>query len=177
MGAFGIIAATGTIRFERKFEQPLEVVWKHLTQPRLLSRWLASAEIQIREGGYVELSFAGIEGNERRRDAPNISGVVSRCDPPHSLSYWWTDARTLSNVTFELEIVSAQVRFLLTHGGLPLQRAAESAASWHAQRALVQAVLQGHRPAAYAEAVTRVFAHYAELRERIRHHGPNATVS
>lgn len=168
MGDFGTIAANGTIRFERRFHESLNDVWNHLTQPALLMRWLAGAEIQIREGGYVELSFGMIEGDQRKRSAPDISGVVSRCEAPQSLAFWWTDTNTLSNVTFELEPQATQVLFLLIHGGLPLQRVATSAASWHAHLDMLQTALRQQQPAAYAEVFGRVLPHYELRHSQIR---------
>jgi len=163
MGEFGAIAENGIIRFERSVAGPLEAVWGHLTTPKRLARWLAGGDVQLRVGGYVELAFDLVEGKDRRNAGPNVSGVVSRCVPPRSLSYWWTDADTLSNVTIELTHRSPVVLLLLTHAGLPLSRVARTCASWHAHLDILEARLEHHQPPAFPDVFDRVIPHYERL--------------
>jgi uncharacterized protein YndB with AHSA1/START domain len=146
MNAFGTIANTSTIRFERMCPGPAERVWDYLTRPDLLATWLADGELELRVGGYVELHFdAETVGLGHARSSPVISGVVTRCQAPDSLSFYWTDAMTISNVIFELERRGSEVLLLLTHARLPKSVLPTCSASWHAHLDILEEQLH-HRP-------------------------------
>jgi len=146
MNAFGTIAHTGTIRFERLYPGPTERVWSYLTQPELMGTWLADCEMELRLGGYVELHFdAQTVGLGHACSSPVISGVVTRCHPPDSLALYWTDSMTISNVIFELERRGSDVLLLLTHARLPRCALPICSASWHAHLDILEEQLH-HRP-------------------------------
>jgi uncharacterized protein YndB with AHSA1/START domain len=161
MSAFGTIATTGTIRFERLYPGPTERVWNYLTRPHLLSTWLAYGEIELRRGGYVELHFdASTFGVGHARSSPVISGVVTRCHAPDSLAFYWTDAMTISNVIFELESRTADVRLLLTHARLPRSVLPTCSASWHAHLDLLEEQLSNRPSSTFPAVYESVRPHY-----------------
>jgi uncharacterized protein YndB with AHSA1/START domain len=165
MSDYGLIADIGTIRFARMLQRPADEVWDYLTKPTLLAGWLAEGTIQLRVGGYVDLSFELTEGPDRAAAGLPISGVVTRCDPPESLGFSWTDANTISHVSFELERHRSQVLLLLTHADLPLRLAVACAASWHAHLDMLEARLGNAVPEPYAQCVRRVVPYYQRYRE------------
>jgi uncharacterized protein YndB with AHSA1/START domain len=165
MNDFGLITDNGTIRFERLFPGPAERVWDHLTKSEHLASWLACGEVQLRRGGYVELSFEVIEGTDRVVAGLPVNGVVTRCHPPDSLAFTWTDANTMSRVAFELERRHSQVHFLLTHADLPLRATAKCCASWHAHLNILRARLCSEQTEPFATGFRQVFAYYERQRD------------
>ncbi len=162
---FGLIADIGTIRFGRLFSVRVDQLWDYLTKPELLSSWLAGGEIQLRVGGYVDLSFDVIEGADRAVAGLPISGVVTRCHPPESLAFTWTDTNTISHVAFEIERQHSEVLFLLTHADLPIDRAVTCAASWHAHLDILEARLRNDRAESHGNCFRRVISHYEHHRD------------
>lgn len=165
MNEFGLIADNGTIRFARMLSRPAQELWEYLTRPRWLSIWLAQGTIELRVGGFIELSFEATEGSERAESGLPISGVVTRCVQPESLALTWTDARTISHVAFELETRESGVLLLLTHAGVPMELAIRSAASWHVHLDMLEALLENTKSVSYAERFSKVIAHYEHHRE------------
>lgn len=161
MNALGTIANTGTIRFERLLPGPPERVWNYLTRPELLATWLAQGELQLHLGGYVELRFDVIEGGGGDKSGAVISGVVTRCEPPNSLGYYWADTATISNVIFELERRSSQVLLLLTHAHLPKPYIPTCSAGWHARLEILQEQLQDRPPSSFPALYESLVPRYA----------------
>ena len=111
------ISEDATVELERLLPGPAERVWEHLTQPELLAEWLPLTHLEPREGGAVTLRPDGPDG-------PEVQGVVTRCEPPHVLSFTWSEPGAApSEVTFELLPEGDAVRLRLTH--------------WRAERMLV----------------------------------------
>ncbi len=162
MNAFGTIASTGTIRFERLCPGPAERVWNYLTRPDLLGTWLANGEIQLRVGGYVELHFDAAAGLGHARSSPVISGVVTHCHPPDSLAFYWTDAMTISNVIFEIERRNSDVLLLLTHAKLPRSVLPTSSASWHAHLDILEEQLRNRPSSTFPVVYESVRPHYEQ---------------
>ena len=160
MKAFGTIASTGTIRFERVCPGPTQRVWEYLTCPELLATWLADGEIQLHVGGYVELHFDTAEGMGHARWSPVISGVVTRCEAPETLAFYWTDAMTISNVIFELERRGPDVLLLLTHARLPKSVLPVCSASWHAHLDILDEQLSNRPSSSFPVIYESVRPHY-----------------
>lgn len=162
MNAFGTIANTGTIRFERLFPGPAERVWDYLTRPELIATWLAKGEIQLRVGGYVDLRFDAPKGANGDKSGTLISGVVTHYQPPDSLAYYWTDASTISNVIFEIERRGQQVALLLTHAKLPKPFAPTSSASWHARLDILEEQLRNRPASSFPVLYESLVPHYEQ---------------
>lgn len=159
MKPFGTIANTGTIRFERLCPGPAERLWEFLTHPGLVSTWLAHGEIQLKVGGYVELHFGSV-GLGHARASRVMSGVVTRCHRPDSLAFYWTDARTISNVMFELEPRGSDVLLLLTHAKLPRSVLPSCGASWHAHLDILEEQLTNRPSSSFPAVYESVRPHY-----------------
>jgi uncharacterized protein YndB with AHSA1/START domain len=160
---FGTIASTGTIRFERLCPGPPDFVWDHLTQSELLAKWLAFGKIQLHVGGYVELHFNLGSSLGYALSSRDIRGVVTRCQPPDSLGYYFTDSIAISNVIFELETRDSEVLLLLTHAKLPKSVLATCGASWHAHLDILVAQLQNRPPSSFPALYESVVPHYERL--------------
>jgi hypothetical protein len=95
----------------------------------------------------------------------DISGFVTRCHPPESLAFAWTDAKTISRVLFEIERRPSHVLFLLTHAGLPMGQTSKCSASWHAHLDILQARLDNKQAEPYATTFRRVISLYEKQRD------------
>ncbi|MFN0053319.1 MAG: SRPBCC domain-containing protein [Planctomycetales bacterium] len=92
MSANGLQVSTPsdtTIVFTRKFQAPRQFVWKAMTQPELLQRWMfsppgwswAACEMDVRVGGKYHWSWNGPDGTL----AMTISGEHREVDPPRRI--------------------------------------------------------------------------------------------
>lgn len=70
------------LRFERHLGWPVERVWQSLTVPEELVKWLAEAEIDLTEGGRVELRW--LNTNEEG-DHTVAQGTITELEPPRLL--------------------------------------------------------------------------------------------
>jgi uncharacterized protein YndB with AHSA1/START domain len=70
------------MRYERRLAHPIDRVWAALTQPTELRGWLADADIELVEGGRVQLRWLNTddEGNSAVAD-----GTVTALDAPRLL--------------------------------------------------------------------------------------------
>jgi uncharacterized protein YndB with AHSA1/START domain len=101
-GDLGTIEQAGdrhVLRYERRFEYPIERVWAAITEPDELRGWLAAAEVDLREGGAIALRWLnvpddtqeweekGIELPEDHDPAAPVRGTITRLDPPQLIEY------------------------------------------------------------------------------------------
>ncbi len=100
----GEILNEHTVRFERILPARPDKVWKYLSDPKFLNEWLASASIDTRIGGKVELKFDTDEMPERKEKGHLVEGIVGWCEENRGLSYSWIDKQNNveSIVAFEL---------------------------------------------------------------------------
>jgi uncharacterized protein YndB with AHSA1/START domain len=160
MSDYGIVTEAGAVRFERLLPAPVERVWAYLTQSELRRRWFAGGEMELREGGRMELVFRNSElsgeGEEvpekyRQYEGAKMAGRVIGCDPPRLLVHSWDEADgSESEVSFELAAEGESTRLVLTH-----RRLADAAAmrdvsgGWHSHLAVLEDLLAGRRPRAF----------------------------
>jgi uncharacterized protein YndB with AHSA1/START domain len=119
------------VRFERLLPGPIERVWDHLTNTRLLPAWFGErSEIEPRQGGAVRL----LDGH--------IRGTVTQWQPPHRLSYTWNvfgpgdpadavSAYPESYLTLTLQPQGDQVLLVLTHLPVLERFEKQNAMGWH----------------------------------------------
>ena len=128
------------VRFERMLPGPVERVWAHLSDCRLLPGWFgADGVIEPRRGGMVRFA----EGH--------IRGVVTQWQPHRCLAYSWNVYGTRdadspypeSYLSFTLTPEGEAVRLVLLH--LPILERFESqnAMGWHSFFDMLDAALRG----------------------------------
>ena len=66
--------------FHRRYGKPIERGWAALTTPERLADWLAQAEIEMRAGGRIRLTWNG---------AHSMEGRVLVCEPPRAFAWAW----------------------------------------------------------------------------------------
>jgi uncharacterized protein YndB with AHSA1/START domain len=98
------------VRFETELDAPPEKVWRALTVPEFVSRWLAPSDIRPEEGHAFRLK--GEDGE--------IECETVEAKPPHVLSYSWRErGGPDSLVRFHLAGTEAGgTRLTIVHSGL-----------------------------------------------------------
>ncbi|HMI59721.1 MAG TPA: SRPBCC family protein [Puia sp.] len=151
----GVFIAPGTIRFERKLSGSIEKVWSYLTESDKRGKWLAKGEMEMFEGGKVNLHFfhqdlSPIAGSppEKYKDMASghsFTGRVLKINPPYLLSFTWEDQ---SEVTFELEEAGNAVLLILTHRKLSENKDVQVsvAGGWHTHLDILIASLREEIP-------------------------------
>jgi len=146
----GMIVAPDTIRFERSLNGSIAKVWSYLTESDKRGKWLATGEMELFEGGRVDLHFfhqdlSPIEGlpPEKYKHIASgfgFTGKMLKVNPPYLLSFTWQDQ---SEVTIELAEVGKKVLLTLTHSKLSDNKEARvaMAGGWHAHLDILIACL------------------------------------
>jgi uncharacterized protein YndB with AHSA1/START domain len=155
MADLGVFADAHTVCFERLLLGTPERVWRHLTEPELLSHWLGIALLEPRVGGRVELHVS---------DAI-VSGTVLEHDPPQRFACSWR-ARTLREdldglVAFSLDALRNDTRLVLRHTAHHVRSAAASASHWHARLDALAARLANRAAPDQTASAAAVLAEYA----------------
>ena len=138
----GKSAASDCVVIERALPGSINLVWRYLTEPQLLSRWLAGGTVERRKGGSIHLDFDLIDCPGREAIHGTMSGVISVCDPPRRLTYSWNEGAAnrsrgpaiepISTVTFELtELGDASTHLKVTHRRIRREELPGIAAGWH----------------------------------------------
>lgn len=173
MKDYGVITGKRTIRFERLLPGPIERVWEYLTDPEKRATWLAGGPMALHVGGHVELTFRHSELAGDHEELPEkyrtygtetgFAGTVTRCEPPHVLSYTWAESwGDASEVTFELAEADERVRLVLTHRRLPDDQLTSVAAGWHTHLNILVDRLEGRASRGFWPEHTRWEAEYAQ---------------
>jgi uncharacterized protein YndB with AHSA1/START domain len=131
-----------SVRFERLLPGPIERVWEHLTETKLLPGWFGEGVIEHHSGGEVRLMGG------------HIRGVITQWHPPWRLAYTWNvfnPGEDISHypesyLTFELEPRGEDVLLTLTH--VPILDAFEkqNAMGWHTFLDMLAAAVRGLAP-------------------------------
>lgn len=166
MSEHGVVV-TDMIRFERVLPGPIERVWEYLTVPELRGRWLASGPMELRVGGRVELQFLHSSLSSHFEPTParfqhfengcSLHGSVTRCEPPHLLSYTWGED---GEVTFALTPRGEDVQLVLTHRRLERKQLVSVASGWHTHLGILGDRLRGAEPAGFWGTHARMEAEY-----------------
>ncbi len=155
MNEYGVMTEPGTVRLERLLPGPAERVWAWLTESGKRGKWLAPGEMELRVGGKVTLNFMHADLSSEK-EVPEkfkglecghtMHGVVTRCEPPHVLSYTWAHPAD-SEVTFELFPRGDQTLLVVTHVWLGERNTMINvAAGWHAHTGLLEDQINGVEP-------------------------------
>lgn len=140
LGSDGVLTRAGesaVLRFERLLDHPVDEVWRALTEPDRLRHWLADVVIDARQGGRIELRLGQPAGYE-------VTGVVTRVDPPKVLDYTWTSPGEPDGVV-KWQLIPAGDRCILlfTHTLQGHWNEAGTLAAWHVHLALLATSLAG----------------------------------
>jgi uncharacterized protein YndB with AHSA1/START domain len=150
--------------FHRRYNRPVEKVWAALTTPERLADWFAAAEVDLRVGGIIRLSWNG---------AHKADVTITVCEPPRALAWRWTIGERDTLVRFDLASDGPNgedgCALTLTHSGLSRDGARDGGvrAGWHAHlEALPDAVdgratpweVKNAREAALADAYPKLSA-------------------
>ncbi|TAL88211.1 MAG: SRPBCC family protein [Candidimonas sp.] len=123
-------------RLERFFEHDQDAVWRMLTEPQELAKWLAPGTIEQRIGGAVHIEFedSGI----------TIHSTVLEWNPPRQLQYSWSSGdEPVRPLHWELVPVGNGTQLILTIG-IPLEEdAAKACAGFDAHLEMLAAALEG----------------------------------
>jgi uncharacterized protein YndB with AHSA1/START domain len=176
MNDHGTLIADDTIRFERLLPGPIERVWAFLVDSDKRALWLAGGPMELDSGGDVALHFRNAELSEGDDPAPekyrdyensgSMFGRITRCEPPHRLSYTWTDLpgeidEDDSEVSFELTAEDNQVRLVLIHRRLQAHELLSVAGGWHTHLGILEDRLSERTPRPFWRTHTRLEAEYA----------------
>ena len=101
------------LKFERDYPHSPDKVWRALSEPKLLARWLMPVEEFVAERG-CEFRFV-------TKPAPGFDGVVHckilEVKPPSLLRFTWRGGPIDTVVTFRLEETDAGTRLLFEQTG------------------------------------------------------------
>jgi uncharacterized protein YndB with AHSA1/START domain len=141
------------IRFERRLDHPVERVWRALTEPGEMAKWLALAELDLREGGGVVLTW---QNTDDEGNTAVARGTVSALDPPRLVEF---DTDIHGRLRWELEPDGDGTALTFTaEAQLPEEYELQVLAGWHIHLDHLEEVLGGgtidwpnwsteHRPA------------------------------
>lgn len=120
LGEVTVNGDTWQVVFRRRLRAPIEKVWAALTVPERLADWFTSAEIDLRVGGIIHLSWTDVR--------------ITVCEPPHSLAWVWELDGRETVVRFDLAQDAGGCKLTLTHSGLKLGGSSGPGvrAGWHA---------------------------------------------
>src|SRR5215475_7102795 len=100
------------IRIEAEYPHPPEKVWRAISDPKLLARWLMQNDFEPRLGR--PFTF-------RMKPQPGFDGIVQcevlELDAPRRLRYSWCGGPLRSEVAFTLTPTPAGTRLTLHHTG------------------------------------------------------------
>jgi uncharacterized protein YndB with AHSA1/START domain len=126
------------LRFERRLDHPVERVWRALTEPDEIAAWLALAELDLREGGSVVLSWQNTDPDGNSAVA---RGTVTALDPPRLVEF---DTDIHGRLRWELEPDGDGTTLTFTaQAQLPPDWELEVLAGWHIHLDHLEAVLDG----------------------------------
>jgi uncharacterized protein YndB with AHSA1/START domain len=137
----GLAEITGTeggyrCAFARDFEHSPQAVWKALTEPALLTQWLAPGMIELRIGGRARLDF--------RDSGVVVDSEVTLCEPDHLLEYGWNSpGEPERRLTWTLNALQDACRLSLLLRLPQGEDVARSCAGWDAHLDMLAATLEG----------------------------------
>lgn len=166
MERYGNYLAPDTIRFERMLPGPIERVWAYLTESDKRGKWLAKGEMDLVEGGKVNLHFFHQELSPEKGPVPerfkgmdsghSFTGTVLRINAPYLLTFTWEGG---TEVSFELEKEQGLVRLTLTHRKLNTDQM-NVAPGWHAHLDILDKQLHEQAPENFWKSFLQLEATY-----------------
>ncbi|MGE8640420.1 MAG: SRPBCC family protein [Achromobacter sp.] len=158
MSDHGVVLDPATLRFTRQLPASVETVWAFLTESEKRGRWLATGDMELREGGGVTLRFVHANLSSVAEPTPEpykayengvtTHGMITRCEPPRLLAFTWGGSKgEPSEVTFELSPQGEGTLLVLTHRKLNSRDdMVDVAGGWHTHLGVLSAKLEGREP-------------------------------
>ncbi|GAB6930634.1 hypothetical protein JCM10914A_46170 [Paenibacillus sp. JCM 10914] len=112
------------VSFERYLKHPVEKVWRAITNPEHMAKWLTvQSEMELRVDG--QLAFRWDNGDL-------VEGKITKIDPPHELEYTWLEeASGYSVVRWRLKDEGERCLLHLTHTFYEVAVVPDYLAGWH----------------------------------------------
>lgn len=130
-GTFFRKGDTVGVRFERILDHPVPTVWKALTDPEQMSKWLAPAII---EGDTISLQMTG----------GKAGGKILQWEENRLLEYEWNGG---SIVRYELNTEGpGRCRLFFTHSNCIQSQLHTAATGWHYHMDVLGLILDGQAP-------------------------------
>jgi len=139
-GTLEISGDTSTLRFERRLAHPVERVWSALTDPDEIEAWLAHAELDLVQGGRVELRWLNTDEDGNTAIA---RGTVSQLDPPRLLELD-TDIHGVLRWELEPDGNATELTFTVVNA-MPEEYRTKVIAGWHVHLDFLEDWLTGER--------------------------------
>ena len=122
------------LRFERRYRQPVERVWRAVTEPEEMEKWFPAQVLGERAVG-AALTFdddaqraaANEAGEPTRADGPMFTGTVVTFDPPQVFAFTWGDELLRLELVPEGDGTLLRFTQVLSHQSV----AARNGAGWH----------------------------------------------
>jgi len=164
---YGVLIEPATLKIERLLPGPIDRVWAYLTESDLRRQWLAAGEMEMKVGAPFEFVWR----NDELTDPPGVrpdsysaehrmQSRITELDPPRKLAFTWSNS---GDVSFELKPVGDAVLLTIIHRRLP-DRAnlLGASAGWHLHLDVLEARVNGERPATFWDAWRRLRAEYEQ---------------
>lgn len=130
-----LVAERSRVSVSRRFNAPLDLIWRALTEPSMLAQWfvpmeceLVSQEIDVRVGGRIH------ETMRHQGTALSFSGRFTLIEPKHRIAFthqWDEPGSPETEVTIELHAAGLQTDLTLVQTGLASAESAQShAGGW-----------------------------------------------
>jgi uncharacterized protein YndB with AHSA1/START domain len=137
----GVLRATPdghVVRFERDYPTDATDLWRAVTEPDRIARWLAPISGDRREGGRVQVHFD---------DGASDFDVVT-CRAPHELVVHWRqgEGRPTTVTARITPLDDVRARLVLEHERLSAEAAPQYAGGWHWHLDALAATLTGREP-------------------------------
>jgi uncharacterized protein YndB with AHSA1/START domain len=129
------------LRYERHLEHPIDRVWRAITEPDEIVRWLAAAEVDLAEGGRVRLEWLNTNEHGERYEEAVAEGRITALEPPRLIEY---DTDVHGVLRWEIHEEGKGTRLNLTVDvALPEDRVTENRSGWHVHLDFLEDALEG----------------------------------
>lgn len=153
-GTLVTIDGKPALRFVRRYRQPIERVWRAVSEPAEMAQWFP-ANVEGDRAVGAELIFddddqraaAREAGEPTRADGPVFRGTVVASDPPHVFSFTWGGELLRLELTPDGEGTRLVFTHFLSHASV----AARNGAGWHACLGELDRMLGAPAPPAEAD--------------------------
>jgi uncharacterized protein YndB with AHSA1/START domain len=127
------------LRYERRLRHPMERVWSALTEPAQIVAWLGEADLELVEGGRVEIRWLN---TDEQGNSAVARGSIARLDPPRVLEIE-TDIHGVLLWELRPHDDGTALTFTVT-AALPDEMVTRVAAGWHVHLDFLEDALDGH---------------------------------